>query len=58
MPPEHAPFWQVSPEVQLLPSSQVVPFALFGLLHAPVAVLQVPAVWHWSLAAHAIGLAP
>jgi hypothetical protein len=58
VPPVHAPLWHVSPDVQLLPSSQAVPFGLFGLLHAPVAVLQVPALWHWSLAGHTTGLPP
>jgi len=44
--PPQTPFVHVSGVVQNLPSSQVVPFALFGLLHAPFAVLQAPAVWH------------
>src|SRR5438477_95597 len=32
--------------VQALPSSQLVPLGLAGLLQAPVAGSQVPAVWH------------
>lgn len=58
VPPVQAPFWQVSPDVQVLPSSQAVPFVMFGSLHAPVAGLHVPAVWHWLLAVHTTGLAP
>jgi hypothetical protein len=41
---------QASPVVHALPSSQEAPSVLAGLEHAPVEVLQVPAVWHWSLA--------
>src|SRR5439155_22912465 len=44
------PLWQVSPEVQALLSSHVVPFALFGFEHTPVVVSHVPATWHWSRA--------
>jgi len=32
--------------VQALPSEQVEPFALTGLLHSPVDASQLPAVWH------------
>ena len=32
-----------------------VPFAAIGLLHAPVALSQVPATWHGSDAAQTIG---
>ncbi len=42
--PTQAPAWQVSLCVQSLPSSQGAPLDLAGLLHAPVAGLQVPAV--------------
>src|SRR5206468_2516175 len=56
--PTQAPAWQVSLCVQALPSSQVVPLGLAGLLQAPVAGLQVPAVWHWSVAVHTTGFAP
>ena len=42
--PPQTPFVHVSGVVQNLPSSQAVPFALFGLLQAPVAGLQAPAL--------------
>ncbi len=42
--------------VQALPSLQAVPFGLLGLVHRPVAGVQVPATWHWSSAAHTTGL--
>ena len=45
-PAAQAPARQASPMVQALPSLQVVPSAAVGLLHAPVAGSQVPAVWH------------
>src|SRR5439155_6379 len=54
--PTQAPAAQVSVCVQALPSLQAVPSALAGLLQAPVAGLQVPAVWHWSEAVHTTGL--
>jgi len=54
--PVQVPVWQVSVRVQALPSLQDVPSALAGLLHVPVAVLQVPTSWHWSLAVHTTGL--
>ena len=56
--PVQVPAWQVSTVVQPLPSSQVEPFPLIGFEHAPVSGSQVPASWHWSDAAHTIGLAP
>jgi hypothetical protein len=37
---------------------QAVPFDADGLEHAPVAGLQVPATWHWSLAVHTTALEP
>src|SRR5207249_3335841 len=40
------------------PSSQGAPLGLAGLLQAPDAGLQAPAVWHWSAAVHTTGLAP
>src|SRR5438874_2685954 len=43
--PVQMPAWQESVWVQALPSSQVVPSALAGLEHEPVAGSQVPAVW-------------
>src|SRR2546422_9370 len=50
-----APLWQVSPDVQALLSLHVVPFALVGLEHTPVVVLQVPTSWHWSEAVQTTG---
>ena len=44
--PVHVPFWQESLCVQALPSLHVVPLVASGFEHAPVVVLQVPAVWH------------
>ena len=56
--PVHVPAWQTSVWVQALPSVHAVPLAALGLVHVPVATLQVPAEWHWSLAVHVTGLAP
>src|SRR5204863_218227 len=56
--PTQAPAWQVSLCVHALASLQLVPLGLAGLLQAPVAGSQVPAVWHWSAAAHTTGFAP
>src|SRR5439155_27060159 len=56
--PTQMPRWQVSVRVQALPSLQEAPSGLAGLLQAPVAGLQVPAVWHWSEAAHTTGSVP
>jgi len=53
--PVHVPFWQVS-FVWHRPLSHVAPFVLFGFEQAPVAGLQVPAVWHWSRAVHVTGV--
>src|SRR5437868_5261018 len=50
VPPVQLPVWQVSLVVHLFPSSQVVPSALLGFEHVPVAGLHVPAAWHWSSA--------
>ena len=58
LPPEHEPAWQVSVCVQALPSLQVEPLLLFGLLHAPELVLHTPTSWHWSSAEHVTGLSP
>src|SRR5439155_1482367 len=41
--PTQVALWQVSPGVQALLSSHVVPFALFGFEHTPVVVSHVPA---------------
>src|SRR5213079_2213355 len=56
--PVQSPLWQVSLCVQALPSLQAVPLLAFGLEHWPVAVLQVPAVWHWSSAVQTTGFEP
>ena len=56
--PKHRPPWQVSVCVHALPSEQVEPFFFAGSLHRPVEVSHVPAVWHWSLAAHSTALLP
>src|SRR5438093_191851 len=55
--PTQAPAWQVSLCVHALASLQLVPLGLAGLLQAPVAGSQVPAVWHWSAAVHTTGFA-
>ena len=44
--PMHIPFVQASLFVHASPSLQEVPFGLAGLVHTPVAELQVPASWH------------
>src|SRR5207253_1179292 len=56
--PVQLPPWQVSVWVQALPSLHAVPLLAFGLEHRPVAVLQVPATWHWSSALQTTGLEP
>jgi hypothetical protein len=58
LPPVQVPAWQVSVCVQAFPSLQAVPSPFVGLLHAPVAVSQIPASWHWSPAEHTTGLPP
>jgi hypothetical protein len=57
-PPTHAPVWQASFCVQMLPSLHAVPFAAGGFEQMPVAGLQDPAAWHWSLAEQTTGLDP
>jgi hypothetical protein len=52
--PTQAPIWQESVCVHAFPSLQPKPFAAVGLVHAPVTVMQTPAVWHWSLAVQAL----
>jgi hypothetical protein len=44
--PVQIPFWQVSVCVHKFASLQGVPLLAAGLLHAPVAGSQVPAMWH------------
>src|SRR5205809_2407189 len=53
--PTQAPAAQVSVCVHALPSVQGVPSTCVGLVQAPVAGSQVPAVWHWSEAVHKTG---
>jgi hypothetical protein len=48
----------VSVCVQALLSLQVVPLAAVGFEQVPVEVLQVPLVWHWSLAVQVTGFPP
>src|SRR3954471_19113878 len=48
-PAVHAPPWQVSLRVYCLMSSQAVPSGLDIAAGQPVAGLQVPMVWHWSV---------
>src|SRR2546422_50101 len=55
--PTQMPASQASVRVQALPSSQPVPSGLAGLLQAPVAGSQVPAVWHWSVSVQTPGSA-
>jgi hypothetical protein len=56
--PVHTPDWHVSVCVQAFWSLQGVLSGADGLVHMPVAGLQVPAMWHWSLAVQATGLEP
>jgi hypothetical protein len=44
--PMHAPAWHVSEVVHALPSSHVVPSALFGLVQVPIIGSHIPAAWH------------
>jgi hypothetical protein len=55
LPPVHTPAWQESDCVQALPSPQVVPSAIAGLVQPPVALSQTPATWHASLAVQSVG---
>src|SRR6185503_15293856 len=55
--PAQVPDWQLSVCVQALPSLQAVPLGATGF-EQPVAGLQVPARWHWSLAAQVTGFVP
>jgi hypothetical protein len=56
--PVQVPAWQVSVCVHMLPSLHEVPSGAFGLLQVPVAGLQTPAVWHWSLGVQTTGFDP
>src|SRR5213083_1501889 len=55
--PTQAPAWQVSLCVHALASLQLVPLGLAGLLQAPDAGSQTPAVCHWLAAVHTTGFA-
>jgi hypothetical protein len=58
-PPWQRPLRQVSACVQALPSLHGVASATAGPVEqAPVVVLHVPAVWHWSGAVHVRGFPP
>ena len=48
----------VSPDVQPLPSLQIVPFDAVGFEQAPVPGSHVPATWHWSLAEQTFAVPP
>jgi hypothetical protein len=52
--PLHAPAWHVSLWVQAFPSLHAVPFAATGFEQAPLEGSHVPAMWHWSDAAHVV----
>ena len=54
--PVQVPVWQVSVWVQAFASLQAVPLVLGGFEQTPVAGLQVPASWHWSLAVQVTGV--
>ena len=54
----HVPLWHVSVCVHALVSLHAVPSGFAGLLHRPVAGLQVPTSWHWSLAVQTTGFDP
>ena len=56
--PAQLPAVHTSPEVQIKPSLQAVPFVFEGFEQTPVDGLQVPALWHWSGAGQTTGLAP
>ena len=58
LPPTQAPFEHVSVCVHALPSLHVPPLLPIGLLQVPVAVSQVPALWHASLAVQVFALPP
>jgi hypothetical protein len=55
-PAAHEPPLQTSLPVHGSPSSQGVPSVDCGLLHRPVAGLQTPGSWHWSVAGQFAGV--
>ena len=58
LPGLQTPAPQTSPAVQAFPSLHAAPSAFAGFEHTPVPVSQVPASWHWSLAAQTTGFDP
>jgi predicted membrane protein len=58
VPGEHVPDEHVSEPLHTVPSGHGVPSGLDGFEQVPVAGLQVPASWHWSLAVQTTGFAP
>jgi hypothetical protein len=46
LPPTQVPDWHVSVCVQAFPSLHAVPSGAVGFEQTPVAVLQMPAMWH------------
>jgi hypothetical protein len=57
VPAVQLPLWQLSPTVHALESAlHVAPFVFAGFEQTPVAVLQVPASWHWSEAVQTVGV--
>ena len=55
-PGTQLPAWQLSPLVQLLPSSQALPSDFVGFVQVPVPELHVPTEWHWSWATQVTAL--
>ncbi len=49
-PGTQTPAAQLSPAVQLFPSSHALPLVLLGFEQVPDPGLQLPALWHWSCA--------
>ena len=48
VPGVQLPAWQLSPLVQVLPSSQDDPSDFVGFEQRPLEELHVPGRWHWS----------
>lgn len=57
-PGAQLPITHASAIVHASPSSQVVPSALAGVEHVPVARSHAPASWHWSRGGHVTGIIP
>jgi hypothetical protein len=56
--PTHEPDWHESDCVHASPSLHVVPSLAAGFEQRPVPVSQVPATWHWSMAAQTTAVPP